>query len=253
MMCSMMYRNQIFGLYEGCVTTMSVKFMMFQTPAVNFTSGVVSDKVAFSARDCFCSVLSIAIKIWRARVEHACIGLDDDTKLLLDLRFADDLLLLGNTAANAALQLDEICAALGTVGLILNSAKTKVRTSRKGGLVVQIFRRDEAHKWLGCKMSKRQSNFAEDDFHCRSACKAFCANTRIFCDRTVFLQHRLHFLHAALSLVACYTAGHRNIPKQDLHNVDVTCRRLHRSVVGCLRHRKSPQPKHARSPESPRH
>ena len=47
-------------------------------------------------------------------------------KLLLDLRFADDLLLFANTAADAALQLDEIRAALGTVGLILNSANTKM-------------------------------------------------------------------------------------------------------------------------------
>ena len=62
-------------------------------------------------------------------MEHVGIDLDDDMKLLLDLRFADDLLLFANIAADAAFQPDEICAALGTVRLILNSAKTKVLTS----------------------------------------------------------------------------------------------------------------------------
>ena len=77
----------------------------------------------------FCSILQIALKIGRGRVEHVGIDLDDDMKLLLDLRFADDFLLFANTAADAAFQLDEICAALGTVRLILNSAKIKVLTS----------------------------------------------------------------------------------------------------------------------------
>ena len=80
----------------------------------------------------FCSVLQIALKIWRARAEdvgHVGIDLDDDMKLLLDLRFANDLFLFANTAADAAFQLDESCAAPGRVGLISNSAKTKVLTS----------------------------------------------------------------------------------------------------------------------------
>ena len=63
------------------------------------------------------------------RVENIGIDLDDDMKLLWDLRLADDLLLFAHTAADAAFQLDETCAALGAAGLIANSAKTKALTS----------------------------------------------------------------------------------------------------------------------------
>ena len=75
--------------------------------------------------------------------------------LVSDLRFADDSLLFANAAANAAFHLDVICGALGTVGLMLNSTKTKVLTSEaqapfhlttQGGLVVEILRRDEVMK-----------------------------------------------------------------------------------------------------------
>ena len=80
-------------------------------------------------------------------------------------------------------------------------------------------------------MSAQQSNSADVDFHIQAACKAFYAHIRILCDRTVSLQHRLRFFDAVVSPVACYAAGHRKVFKQHLHNLDVTCRRLPRSVV----------------------
>ena len=50
---SMMHHNTLSGFYRVCITTKSVKFTMLQAQVVSFTSRAVSDKVVFSARDCF--------------------------------------------------------------------------------------------------------------------------------------------------------------------------------------------------------
>ena len=70
-----------------------------------------------------------AFKLARARVEHHGVDLNDEFHRLLDLRFADDLLLFPTTATNAAAQLDEICAALRSVVLTLNAKTTRTLTT----------------------------------------------------------------------------------------------------------------------------
>ena len=189
----------------------------------------------------FCAVLQVALANWRARVEHRGVDMNDGPPRLLDLRFADDLLLFASTSTDASYFLDEICAALRAVGLVLNVTKTKVLTSEAQaphqlvtpqGLVVDVVSRDQAHRWLGCMLSTQQSHTRDVEFHIQAACRAFYANIRILCDKTVSLQHRLRYFDAVVSPVACYAAGHRTIFKEDLHKLDVTFRRLLRSVVG---------------------
>ena len=60
----------------------------------------------------FCAVLQVALANWRARVEHRGVDMNDGLPRLLDLRFADDLLLFASTSTDASYLLDEICAAL---------------------------------------------------------------------------------------------------------------------------------------------
>ena len=57
-----------------------------------------------------------------------------------------------------------------------------------------------------------------------------CRRKKVREKKNVSLQHRLWYLDAVVSLVACYAAGHRKIFKGNLHKLDVTFRRLLRSV-----------------------
>ena len=81
-------------------------------------------------------------------------------------------------------------------------------------------------------LSTQQSHTRDVDFHIQAACTAYCANIRILCDKTVSLQHHLRYFDAVVRPVARHAAGHRKIFKEDLHKLDVTFRRLLRSVVG---------------------
>ena len=56
----------------------------------------------------FCSVLQLAMGRWRNQVEHFGLNLGDTMSHLLDLRFADDLLLLWESAQAVGSMLDAL-------------------------------------------------------------------------------------------------------------------------------------------------
>ena len=81
----------------------------------------------------FCSVLQWAIKDWRAWAEGNGWGIDfhDGYPALLDLRFADDILIFSETAEGAALLLDALITSLDKTGLKLNASK-KIHLDNRG-------------------------------------------------------------------------------------------------------------------------
>ena len=112
----------------------------------------------------FCAVLQAALAIWRQSVESLGLDFGDGLPALLDLRFADDLLLFAKSARDAAVLLDELVRCCSLVGLCLNATKTKVLTTEAqapsrlltlSGHVVDILSPDDSHKWLGCMLSCR--------------------------------------------------------------------------------------------------
>ena len=65
---------------------------------------------------------------WRQNAETRKCGFDlgDNMAFLLDLRFADDILLLARTAAEAMALLDNLVHKLQNIGLQLNTGKTVI-------------------------------------------------------------------------------------------------------------------------------
>ena len=96
------------------------------------------------------------------RVRTEGIDLHDGGELLLDLRFADDILVFATSSQQAAYLFDELVVASADVGLILNANKTKLLTTQAQppktvttprGVSVAVVDRDGCHKWLGCILS----------------------------------------------------------------------------------------------------
>ena len=189
----------------------------------------------------FSAVLEMALSSWRAKMEAEGLSLEDGLKPLLDLRFADDILVFCTTLDKACLLLDELVASLAEVGLTLNVKKTKILTIQaqppkqlrtRGGVTVDVLDRASPHKWLGCLLHLGGYHHANVDFHLQAASRAFHANRWILTDRHVSLATRLRYFDTVITPVACFAAGHRAIFKNDLNNVDVVFRKLLRSVVG---------------------
>ena len=102
------------------------------------------------------------MKAWRSNVEGSGIDLRDGLCHLLDLRFADDILVFSSSGEEIGMLLDSLVSELAKVGLVLNASKTVVLTSQAQGptqittptgLVIKVVPRSSAQKWLGCMLS----------------------------------------------------------------------------------------------------
>ena len=193
----------------------------------------------------FCSVLQWAMKDWRAWAEGNGWGIDfhDGYPPLLDLRFADDILIFSETAEGAALLLDALITTLDKTGLKLNASKTVILTTEAqppdhittpAGHTIVVKDSFGTHKWLGCMLSALGSGNVDADitYHLQAAARAFHSNKWIFLDKNVSINSKLKLFEATVTPIACFAAGHRSIRQHDLHILDVEFRRLVRSVVG---------------------
>ena len=191
----------------------------------------------------FCAVLQLAMGTWRTKMGGKGLDLHDDGCNLLDLRFADDILLFAYSADEATTMLDTLVEELATVGLVLNASKTIVLPSEAqpaatiitpAGTSLKVLSRSASHKWLGCMLSTGASHDdgADLEYHLQCANRAFYANRWLLCDRNVSIASRVTYFQSIVTSVACFASGHRTVYKGDLRKMDVHFRRLMRQVVG---------------------
>ena len=152
-----------------------------------------------------CSVLQLAMGLWRNQVEHFGLNLGDGMSHLLDLRFAGDILFWGESAQAVSSMLHALVTCLEQVGLKLNASKTKVLTTQgqppstlttPAGLELEVLERTKSHKWLGCLLSMINMRNRQQDMNYRlqNASRAFQANRWILCDKNVSIALRFEFL-----------------------------------------------------------
>ena len=191
----------------------------------------------------FCAVLEFAMRKWRHAVGQAGIDLMDGGPNLLNLRFADDILIFARSRQEAGHLIDSLMIHLEQVGLLLNAEKTVVLTNEAqpppilatdGGLRLTILQRNVGQKWLGCMLTAAgsQSQHIDLEYHLQQASKSFYANRWILLDRNVSVSKRLKYFNAVVSSVACFGSGHRAIYNSQLATLDVHFRKLCRSIVG---------------------
>ena len=107
----------------------------------------------------FCAILQWAMAERRAHPGVAGLDFQDGLPRLLDLRFADDILIFGQAADEATRLLNEMVRCCSQAGLLLNATKTKVLTTdaqppaklmTEGGINVGVLPANQTHKWLRC-------------------------------------------------------------------------------------------------------
>ena len=191
----------------------------------------------------FSCVLEVALKKWREQLQDGGLDFGDGGIPLLDLRFADDILLFATSSDEAARMLDALVACLKEVGLEVNASKTKILTTQarpgktlttQNGLEMEILDATKAHKWLGCLLSTSNAGNREADldFRLQATSKAFYANKWILCDKNVSLNSRIKFFDSVVTSVVRFGAGQRKLYKSEFRKLDVHCRKLLRQVVG---------------------
>ena len=155
----------------------------------------------------FSSVLRWAMSRWRACAEGCSFGfgLGDGLPPLLDLRFADDILIVGRSSHEIMTLLDKLEQFLGDAGLKLNAEKTVLITTQaqpppflttSTRAVIKVKEKEAGHKWLGCMLSAAGSKNAilDIDYHLLSASRAFFANKWIFFEAKCIHQKQIEIL-----------------------------------------------------------
>ena len=149
----------------------------------------------------FSAVLQWALQQWRREIGHAGFDLGDNLGNLVDLRFADDILLFANSGPEVAEILDKFVKAVGKVGLRLNIDKTVILTNEaqppntlvtREGLILKVLDRNQGHKWLGCILTACGSKMQDMDlaYHMEQGTKAMHANRWILQDNTTSIYTR---------------------------------------------------------------
>ena len=132
----------------------------------------------------FCAVLEFAMRKWRHAAGQAGIDLMDGGPNLLDLRFADDIIICARSRHELGQLVDSLTIHLEQVGLLLNADKTVVLTNEAqpppilatdGGLKLAILQRNVGQKWLGCMLAAEgsQSQRIDLEYHLQQASKVF--------------------------------------------------------------------------------
>ena len=193
----------------------------------------------------FTAILQWAMQKWRQRVENSACGIDleDGGSKLLDLRFADGVLLFARSKFEAIFMLETLMEELAYVGLCLNAGKTVALTNEAQPPQCLILTNEDAivvkgndvgHKWLGCILSAGAYGRSTLDttYHLQAASRAFFANKQILCDKNVRLAVRLRLFDRVITPVALFASGHRTIRMSDLYKLDVAFRKMLRMIVG---------------------
>ena len=215
--------------------------------AVPFKSTQACDKDACLVKvpKCFLQYFIGQCQKWRTWAEGYSFGFDlgDGLPSLLDLRFADDILIFARSSHEIMTLLDKLVQFLGNAGLKLNAEKTVLITTQaqpppflttSTGAVIKVKEKELGHKWLGCMLSSAGSKSAtlDIDYHLQSANRAFFANKWIFLSRNVSIRNKLKFFDAIVTPIACFGAGPRCIHSADMDKFDIRFRRMIRCVVG---------------------
>ena len=167
------------------------------------------------------------MRSWRNAEERNGLNLKDGLQHLLDLRFADDILLFAETSHRLVQLFDTLIDCLESVGLSLDASKTIILTTEtqppnflrtRRGEQITVLDSTGSHKWFGCMLTSKgpKSSNTDIEYLLQAATKAFYANKTAFCDKHVTIWKRLRNFHTVVTPVACFGAG----PKA-IHGVDL--------------------------------
>ena len=180
---------------------------------------------------------------WGIQVGHV--------KLLTNLRFADDVLLMGRSLFQVREMLEDLIRGAKEVGLEIYPEKTMVLNNGKGqcqaarsinaaGGTVKVLARDESTKYLGRLLNLCEPNDVEIDFRIKRAWAKFAVYREELTDKHYSLFQRLRMFNAVVMPTALYGAGSWAMTASREKSLRTAQRKMLRSILGKGRQRTEP-------------
>ena len=197
----------------------------------------------------FNAVLESLMRRLKEKWGAARIGFKMQPWTLTNLRFADDILLLGSTRAQVRRMLEDLNDAAAEVGLKIHTGKTKIMSNmqnRKGVLRQRHVRVGEAHvevlpvedstAYLGRQLTL---GYYYHDVEIRSRIsKGWAAFGRFkgeLCNKHYLLKSRFRLFDAVVSSAVLYGSGTWTLTAARSQKLNVAMRKMLRKIVGAAR------------------
>ena len=196
----------------------------------------------------FNAVLEHVMRTIKCKWKAQKFGINVDTEMLNNLRFADDLLLIGSSRAQVRHMLEDLAAEAAKVGLKLHMGKTKILTTRgdrRGCLAqsyveilgekVEVLPAAEGILYLGRMVNFSSFHDAEIDNRISRGWAAFGKFKNELCCKHYPLKHRMKLFDATVSATVLYGSGTWTMTKDRESTLRTNMRRMLRKIHGCPR------------------
>ena len=173
------------------------------------------------------------------------IVVDDPSDPLTNLRFADDLLLVAQSRADAVKMLDALRVEAKKYGLNVHMGKTKLLTNceerlrcvRVGGDDINILAEGESEKYLGRKLTLHNYHEAELNHRISNAWAGFNQFRKELCCRKFDIKLRLWLFESIVTSRALYGCAAWTLTAEMNKALQSTQRRMLRLVISPSSHR----------------
>jgi len=214
------------------------------THVFNITRGVRQGDVL--SPTLFNAALEQALRKWKQSLTTHGLALvpDDQAERITNIRYADDILLIGKSLEEVVEMLELLAVVLQEYGLELNVGKTMIFTNDEppdtttlaevGESFVAILRRQGVHKYLGRAFSGDLRNRGQCALDHRLACGwgKFKALQGTLTDKNVSVKLRLKLFDAVVTPTVLYALQTAPLAGAQLRKLDVSQRCMLRRMVG---------------------
>ena len=183
---------------------------------------------------------------------------------LTNLRFADDIMLLGRSLSQVKEMLADLVREAGKVGLEIHPDKTKIMNNGIGihqnvcevevaGRTIEILPRDQSAMYLGRLLNLGSLHDTELDHRLRRAWAKFGAFKQQLLDPDYSLFQRLRLFQATVTPTALYGSCSWSMTQAREHTLRTAQRKMLRAILGRGRRRieKSDDSSHSSLPSEP--
>ena len=197
----------------------------------------------------FNCVVDVAFQRAKARLGDHGLYLGEHIERLTNIRYADDILLFGNSLQELVEMSEIVLDELRQIGLKLNASKTKILRGDVddgdadvayidvSGDLVQILDPQDSHKYLGKMLSTSISLRIEVEFknRKRQAWACFCKHRKVLVNKNISLKSRLRFFDACVTPTVLFGLHCLPIPQKFANQLDAIQNKMLRAIVGWRR------------------
>ena len=187
---------------------------------------------------------------WKSRLSSHGLLLAEGAERLTNSRYADDLLLFGNSLEEVTDMMEKLVSELCVAGLSVNGAKTKIITTDNAaacsnvplyvdvaGCMVEVLQQQATHKYLGRLFSGDLTKRGETNLCHRLQCgwMKYSQLRQTLQNKNIPIRLRFKLFDATVTPTVLYSLSSTPLTSGQVGRLDACQRKMMRKIVGWTR------------------